>query len=493
VRFLRFEGVPSLSQIIPGVAEPKEPLTERELELVKLVAEGASNKQIAATLYISENTVKAHLKSIFIKLEAESRAKVAVIAQRNGWIVTPPPEVVAAPELSLSAGQDPRSDVSEEAQVSVPAIAPPPTPVPVAPNPPPPAPLERWRRAALTATLAAVLAAGVWSLQFNARRTEPTADREFLSSAEAGQAVTASASSRWVPRASLPAARTRAAAFGVDGRIVLVGGTLEPSGVGEVLIYESRANIWRAGAPKPTPLRLAAGAVLSDVIYVPAGTDAAGAPTAQFEAYDVSADRWTTLPPLPRAMAGHVAAAASGRVYVFGGRTADENFNAFGYVYDPQKLRWTRIAGPPTLRSQAAAAVLNGRIYVVGGTDGRRELTTCEYYEVAADRWVACRPMTIARGGLGLAQIGIALYAIGGGVVANYIPFNERYDAAADAWEPFEIPASRAGTWKNPAVASLPTEFYVMGGSTGPEVRNEVFVYEVLTNKSFLPSLQSAP
>ena len=87
----------------------------------------------------------------------------------------------------------------------------------------------------------------------------------------------------------------------------------------------------------------------------------------------------------------------------------------------------------------------------------------------------------------------ITVDAIGGGVVANYIPFNERYDAAADVWEPFEIPAARAGTWKNPAVASLPTEFYVIGGSTGPELRSEMFVYEVLTNKSFLPSLRGAP
>jgi len=81
-----------MSPIIRAVAEPKEPLTERELEVVKLVADGASNKQIAAALFISENTVKAHLKSIFIKLEAESRAKVAAIAQRSGWV-----EHIAAP------------------------------------------------------------------------------------------------------------------------------------------------------------------------------------------------------------------------------------------------------------------------------------------------------------------------------------------------------------------------------------------------------------
>jgi DNA-binding CsgD family transcriptional regulator len=476
------------------VAEPKEPLTERELEVVKLVADGASNKQIAATLFISENTVKAHLKSIFVKLEAESRAKVAAIAQRNGWTVQAPIEgsapvhqrdVERATDVGDAAME--KSDPSAEARM---IVAP---PVPVAPNPPIPQPLAIWRRAALVTALIAALAMSAWSLRADGRRVEPMAEREFVSPAEAAVPEDAGTSSRWIARAALPEARTRGAAFGVAGKIVLVGGTLDAQAAGDLLIYEPRTNEWRAGASKPTPLRLAAGAVLSNVVYVPAGTDGDGAPTVRFEAYDVAADRWSRLPSLPRAMSGHVAAAAAGHIYVFGGRLSDESFNTEGFSYDPVQQRWSRLAGLPTVRSQAAAAVVNGRIYVVGGTDGRQELTTCEYYDLASGSWGTCRPMSIARGGLGLAQVGIGLYAIGGGVVANYIPFNERYDAATDSWEPFEIPAARAGTWKNPAVASLPTEFYVIGGSTGAELRRETFVYEVLTNKSFLPSLQNAP
>lgn len=476
------------------MAEPKEPLTERELEVVKLVADGASNKQIAATLFISENTVKAHLKSIFVKLEAESRAKVAAIAQRNGWTAqssvqetaaASPREIEHANETD--GAEEARSEPAVEVRVVVAA------PVPVAPNPPIPKPLAIWRRVALVTAAIAGMAASVWSLRADSRRAEPMAEREFASPAEAAVPEDAGASSRWIARAALPEARTRGAAFGVAGKVVLVGGTLDEQAAGDLLIYEPRTNEWRAGASKPTPLRLATGAVLSNVVYVPAGTDADGAPTARFEAYDVAADRWSRLPSLPRAMSGHVVAAAAGHIYVFGGRLSDESFNKEGFSYDPVQQRWSRIAGLPTVRSQAAAAAVNGRIYVVGGTDGRRELTTCEYYDLASGSWGTCRPMSIARGGLGLAQVGIGLYAIGGGVVANYIPFNERYDAATDSWEPFEIPAARAGTWKNPAVASLPTEFYVIGGSTGAELRRETFVYEVLTNKSFLPSLQNAP
>ena len=125
------------------MAEPKEPLTERELEVVKLVAEGASNKQIAATLFISENTVKAHLKSIFVKLEAESRAKVAAIAQRNGWVqrteeaslIVQAAYVEVPAKSPIVAGVHNSTTPSEEISPAIKTQAT--APVPVAPNPQP--------------------------------------------------------------------------------------------------------------------------------------------------------------------------------------------------------------------------------------------------------------------------------------------------------------------------------------------------------------------
>ncbi len=59
-------------------------LTEREIEVLALVAQGYGNKQIAAELYISTNTVKRHLKSIFSKLDVTSRAAASAYATRLG-------------------------------------------------------------------------------------------------------------------------------------------------------------------------------------------------------------------------------------------------------------------------------------------------------------------------------------------------------------------------------------------------------------------------
>ena len=59
-------------------------LSPRELEVIRLLVSGASNKEIAAHLVLSENTIKTHLSRIFDKLGARSRAEVVAIAlQRN--------------------------------------------------------------------------------------------------------------------------------------------------------------------------------------------------------------------------------------------------------------------------------------------------------------------------------------------------------------------------------------------------------------------------
>ena len=58
-------------------------LTARELEVIKLIAQGMPNKEIASTLYISEKTVKNHITNIFRKLNVEDRTQAALFALKN--------------------------------------------------------------------------------------------------------------------------------------------------------------------------------------------------------------------------------------------------------------------------------------------------------------------------------------------------------------------------------------------------------------------------
>ncbi len=70
--------------------EVRETLTERELEVLKLVAMGASNKGVAQELGISEATVKSHVSNMLSKLGLKSRTQAALHAIREGWVVREP-------------------------------------------------------------------------------------------------------------------------------------------------------------------------------------------------------------------------------------------------------------------------------------------------------------------------------------------------------------------------------------------------------------------
>jgi len=66
--------------------EAQPPITNREIEVLELVAEGLTNDQVAQQLKLSRRTVEAHLTHIFTKLNVFSRTEAVLIAQKKGWI-----------------------------------------------------------------------------------------------------------------------------------------------------------------------------------------------------------------------------------------------------------------------------------------------------------------------------------------------------------------------------------------------------------------------
>jgi DNA-binding NarL/FixJ family response regulator len=90
VRLLRHVTAAAPADSAPRPATPapgaplQEPLTERELDVVRLVALGRTNAEIAAELYVSLSTVKTHLSSVQLKLAARNRVEIAAWAWQNG-------------------------------------------------------------------------------------------------------------------------------------------------------------------------------------------------------------------------------------------------------------------------------------------------------------------------------------------------------------------------------------------------------------------------
>jgi LuxR family maltose regulon positive regulatory protein len=63
-----------------------EPLSERELEVLQLISQGLSNREIASRLFISLNTVKAHTRNIYGKLNVHSRTQAVARSQELGLL-----------------------------------------------------------------------------------------------------------------------------------------------------------------------------------------------------------------------------------------------------------------------------------------------------------------------------------------------------------------------------------------------------------------------
>ena len=69
----------------PAPVETAQPLSEREMEVLKVAAKGMSNRDIGGTLFISERTVQAHMRSIFNKLGVGSRSEAILYGLKKGW------------------------------------------------------------------------------------------------------------------------------------------------------------------------------------------------------------------------------------------------------------------------------------------------------------------------------------------------------------------------------------------------------------------------
>ncbi|MFJ9632517.1 response regulator [Streptomyces sp. NPDC101175] len=87
VRLLRhLTATTAAPEPAPPAPAPREPLTDREAEVVRLVALGRTNAEIAAELYVSLSTVKTHLSSVQLKLAARNRVEIAAWAWQHGQV-----------------------------------------------------------------------------------------------------------------------------------------------------------------------------------------------------------------------------------------------------------------------------------------------------------------------------------------------------------------------------------------------------------------------
>lgn len=442
------------------MAEPGEPLSEREIEVLEQVATGATNRQIARNLVVSVNTVKVHLRNIYTKLGVESRTEATLIGIRQGLVSVPTAETEALTSETPSS--------PEETAASVPEALP---------------PLPGSKRLALIVGLIVVVvaSAATWP-RSRASDTNPDTDVEIPGSGTASSVVL---SADWRNLAPMSTGRSRFALVAAQGgQLFAIGGETNGGVVGSIERYDPATDQWTIlTTSKPTRVSNINAAIIGDSVYVPGGRTAEGDATAIMEVFDLKTEAWSEVTPLPRPLYTYALAVYKNKIYLFGGRN-ERGYSSATLIYDPEKDEWQQGREMPTQRAYAGAATLGSRIFVVGGYDGQREQSTCEAYKPEQDTWEQCEPLTLGRGGLGLASVANQLYAVGGGW-SDYLGFSEKYQPNDNQWSPFETPVSRR--WHNLAVASTRSKFFIAGGWNG-EYLNVVWEYTVLPYEIFIPA-----
>lgn len=429
------------------------PLSERELEIVGLLATGATNQQIAQELVISVNTVKVHLRNIYAKLEVSSRTEATMVAVRRGWVGmaggtapedTPPQDGAAASDTAVDR----------------PAIHPQTT---IRQLP------ERWPRVSavkrvslMMAVLLAVLAVSLPRVVSLSRASGQVSDpiKGVFPTATAPAGASAG---RWQTHAQMPTPRNGLAVISQGNSIFAIGGVGNSGVSGRVEVYDPEIDTWTAGSPKPTPVGFVSAVSLGGKIYVPGGVGEQQEVQAVLEIYDPEADDWESGAAMPQALAAYALAASGGDLYLFGGQDQSGPVDSV-YRYDPSTDSWDARRPMEKARGFLSASAVNGVIYVAGGYDGESELDTCHAYDPSDDTWTTLSPMALPRGGLALVAVRGTLYAIGGGM-NSYLAFNERYDPRTDAWSRIDTPVT--GQWRGLGSAYVEPSIYAIGGWNG--------------------------
>jgi DNA-binding CsgD family transcriptional regulator len=439
------------------MAEHGEPLTDREKEVLELVATGITNREVARKLFISVNTVKVHLRNVYAKLGADSRTEATMIAVREGWLT------VDESDQALSGSTSPE-EASSRTEVA------PPLPWP--------------KRIALLGALLVVVFAVVVTWPRSQSQAggglDLPLDRAQSSLVNGGSGDTDSA---WQERAQMPTRRAHLALTAVAGRLLAIGGQTPEGITGAVEAYDPEEDIWTPLTEKPLPVAYVDAATIGSNVYVPGGCDVESKPTRVVEVYDARADDWRQVSPLPQPRCAYALVAREEKLYLFGGWDG-EQYVSTAYVYDSAADAWSVLPPMDVARGFPGAAFLDGQIYVAGGYDGEKELTVCASYDPVSQGWSECAPLTVGRGGLGLVAIGGQLYAVGGGGWSSYLGFNERYNPGENSWQAVETPL--IGEWRNPGVTVLGATIYAVGGWSRDYLSlNQA--YETLPFRIFIP------
>ena len=441
------------------MTDANEPLSEREIEILRLVATGAANKEIALRLTISPNTVKVHLRNIFTKIGVASRTEATLFAINNG-IVT---------QQNQGSDPDSRFATFTPSEIGNPLALT--QDIPLHPQ----ARLVNLRSPLLwfLLVLIVLLIGALIAAPFFIPAAQPT---EIPS-----QPIVVPA--RWQSSTALPEPRTGMGATTYAGNFYLIGGQTAAGISSDVFAYDPILQTWIAVAGKPTAVMDIQAALIGERIYVPGGKVAQEQTTRALEVYDPRQDEWETRAVLPTPVSAYALTAYEGKLYLFGGWDG-QNYSKSVYRYDPELDQWERQTDLPAVRGFAAAVSQEGRILVIGGRNDKSALSSVLVYfpnrdAENEDPWESAPDLPEPRYGLSALALANSVYLIGGASgtetpSATPLVLN----TGSETWQAFDAPATAAGS----QMVVLPEGnfLHVLGGSTPTGLSARHLIYQAL-------------
>ncbi len=459
-------------------------LSEREREILRLVATGATNQQIAAQLNISANTVKVHLRNIFGKIGVASRTEATMYAVRSGLLDVDSTEKEA--DESFAVPQVLPPDQNDEGQdiITVSAFQPDSSSVMV--HTPPDITNRRFLHIlpvfAGVLGVVVIIAIAVTFLMRN-DRIAPT------STVQPPVVAPSPAEPRWKTLTPLPLPRAGFAlvAYAYEGRQYLyaMGGETNDGVSSDVIRFDLQTNTWVRLSSKPTAVTDVQSIVVGDRLYVPGGRLASGAISDRMEAYEPRRDRWITLAPLPGPRSGYALAVVEGKIYLFGGWDG-RSYRADVWQYNPDSDTWTERRSLSEPRAFAAAVTVEERIYVIGGENDNGPVTFNETYTASDDTqqgapWSTRSPLPEARSRLAAVAAGGRIFAVGGGEAGGSALL---YNVNLDVWEPLQLPVD--AHLQDARMQVVDNKVYIAGGRNQNGFVEHLYEYQAFYTV-FLP------
>lgn len=493
-------------------------ISDRERQILEVVATGASNHEIAQELNISVHTVKVHLRNIYSKIGVQSRAAATRYAVEHGLVHIPRqsrPDSVPVTEFpdgdemsELDADDNDNEsdndapaigdgDVAEQTQHNgtgagqqEPLIVEPATPLsaPVcatkpetqediaqpetatdssqialasSQTPPPPASLT-------LATPETVVSA-------TTRTSENTEKPDTLVPTDQSGSNTHH-SPRVIPGfAHSPLLLIGLAVISVVLTIALVYTLLHQTqstvAIPTAALQDATNTIAQTAAPERWSERtsmpksranFAATAYDYDGKMYIIGGSVAGTAMAAVERYDPANDVWVTLEEKPTAVSHIQAVTLGGLIYVPGGEGEDGTVLDIFEVYDPRSQQWKSMPPLPAPRSHYALASFEGQLYLFGGWDGTMYCADVFIYNPMEEQWHTGQPLPRPRRNAGAAIAEDRIYVIGGEDEYGPVQVNERYDTTVSSDEyHWQSAAPLPVAIAQPSVASIISSIFV--------------------------------